>query len=185
LHGAAICNKMKAKRLFLGIRIPDSLSDLLSGITAAGNIRLNFTPKENLHITVQFLGNISEENIPELLKKLSGVKEFSSFFLQPTGYKEVRKRGKLEMVWVTFFRSEEFIALANYTFRVLGTKPDHAPQPHITLVRCKGLISENPFKILPDISEFSFRVDQLILFESILGKSSSTYIELYQWNLKN
>lgn len=63
---------MSTKRLFLGVRLPQNVMDLLATVQQAAGTRdtehaLRWVRPENLHVTLHFLGDTDEEIIPEVV----------------------------------------------------------------------------------------------------------------------
>ncbi len=63
---------MSTKRLFLGVRLPRAVIDLLTTVQQAAEKRdvenaLRWVRPENLHITLHFLGDTEEELVPEII----------------------------------------------------------------------------------------------------------------------
>lgn len=63
----------EAERLFIAVTLPKNLSELLKKACAEWSGEMKFakwTHSEDYHITLQFLGDVSRKDIPELLKAL-------------------------------------------------------------------------------------------------------------------
>ena len=74
---------MGIKRLFVAVSLPSSLKEALfqKYCKLLGSESFKLVEKQNLHLTLKFLGNFPEEKIPELckaLEKVSAVKKFSA-----------------------------------------------------------------------------------------------------------
>ncbi len=150
--------------------------------------------KENLHLTLLFLGEVSKEKV-EILKKLlsQAGKEFSSFELQtdkvilaPPNYKGVPR-----MIWITFKESSQLKSLR----KILEVKlkdyfffPKEEFIPHLTLVRfrtfyLKRFWPENFPQDLEKKFNLKFKVEEITLFESKLYPKGPEYIPLAKFKL--
>ena len=61
------------KRVFIGIPIGSKIESILSSVKSAVNCNpshIKWILVENIHLTLSFLGNISDRNIPEIIKSL-------------------------------------------------------------------------------------------------------------------
>ena len=88
-------------RLFLALRLPAEVVDALADwqsheLGAAGDVRL--VPRENLHVTLAFLGPRPARELPavlDVLRRAAGDSEPSHFDV--TGYRETRSVGMLTL----------------------------------------------------------------------------------------
>ncbi len=167
-------------RIFIAINLPEKIKKELSSFQAKWpELPCRWTKKENLHITLEFLGCITDEELIELCQKTkemaSGKKVFS-IHLNKICYGPPSRLDKVEnrpprMVWVMGERIKEF----NLT-------------PHITLGRIKiwqfrQIEPEERPEINEDI-DLSFEVNSIEVMESELKKGGSKYIILETCNLK-
>jgi 2'-5' RNA ligase len=160
---------MQRKRLFIAIDLPAENSREIYKICE--NIKgIRWTKKEQLHLTLYFIGNTDVEIIPQLSEKLSALK-FPSFELTVSG--------------TGFFRSNIFFLelddseilnclkaqIDSVVSKILGIEPSPCDfVPHITIARFKHRLSfkksdslEQKFeKILPQ----KFTVNKFTLYES-------------------
>ncbi|MFQ5335389.1 MAG: RNA 2',3'-cyclic phosphodiesterase, partial [Flavobacteriales bacterium] len=93
--------KDKKKRLFSGIEIPENIKSeltlLSTGITERANLR--FVPPENMHITLQFYGNVPEEDIPDLKRHLEQASANTKPFELPFSKLLCFPEKKPRMIW--------------------------------------------------------------------------------------
>jgi RNA 2',3'-cyclic 3'-phosphodiesterase len=88
-------------RLFLALRVPDDGVDALAGwqaseLGAADAVRL--VPRENLHVTLAFLGSRPAGELPAILDVLRRAAAGSApLRLDATGYRETRSVGMLTL----------------------------------------------------------------------------------------
>ncbi len=125
----------------LPLKIQESYLTFIKDYMKISGVR--WTRKENLHMTLFFIGEIEEDQLTEVKEKLQpillGWKAFDIKF------EKVSFRGKIlspEMIWAQFEKSEEFsrnaekirAAVSEY-MTIVPRHPE--PIPHITLARLK------------------------------------------------
>lgn len=143
---------MKKKRLFIAIPLPDYIKEILTDAAQiTENAQIKWVPKENLHITLLFLGNTDENRLPEIIGKIEEITSQCAIF--SLDFKElltIVKNGKPIMIWAEFLEHEQFKKLVELLCKFLChqdtkaqsstkffKKPDHKPRPHVTLARIK------------------------------------------------
>lgn len=182
------------QRLFLAIPIVKSYANNLSLYQHAlyqrlskqtDNLRL--TPRENLHVTLVFIGNTPSENVSAIIKEVQkATKELQPFTLTPKSIMQLPSDDKARAVCLTFNDSKEFNDLQSKLYEAVhSVQPTQPPKPiiHTTLMRASKLdISDNT--PLPDVELSPLSVDTFTLFESKLNRNGSTYQPLETFNLK-
>lgn len=115
----------------------------------------NPVAKENLHITVKFLGEIDKERVPEIRNVIQKyAKKIEPFSITLTGMGAFPSPKRPKVVWVGGKKDKKLVRLAQKIRKELerrGFKKDqHSYTTHITLARVdwytdelKRLISEN------------------------------------------
>lgn len=124
-------------RLFIAIQLEEQILDEL--VTAQNVLKKcgRCTPKENLHLTLKFLGEVNDpERIISALKEVNtcsfdlSILHLGSF---ETGY-----RGTI--VWAAFAESKELLLLKNRIDAAIPSfKDDHPFKEHITIVRASAV----------------------------------------------
>ena len=159
------------------------------------NLPIRWTKKENLHITLSFLGKTKDELIPSLINSVEEVclehrpfsLEFNKICYGPTSENP-------RMIWIIGKKSKEIGELKNDLEKNLSSMPKQDPSvfrggfsPHITL----GRIRRNDFReiepekrpvINVDIS-IKFEVTSIDIIESLLGPTGAQYTILQSVNL--
>jgi 2'-5' RNA ligase len=146
---------------------------------------LSWVREENLHITVLFLGETDESNIISIEQKLSALRMYSPFHLQCQEVIPISRRGKLSMIWAAFEDSPAFVELATRVSEVLNHPADHDPVPHVTLARVKRGLSVKAGGIeFPAVSSYTWQVEKIGLWASVLSPQGSAYTVLREWELE-
>lgn len=163
------------RRIFVAINLPESVKKELNSYQFKWpELPCRWTKKENLHITVEFLGYLADEEIVELCQRTKEIASKKSPFIVrlnkicygPPDKKPVR------MVWAIGERIKEF----NIT-------------PHITLGRLKmwefrRMEPEERPQINEDI-EIEFEVCSIEIMESQLKRGGPAYTVLQSYPLLN
>lgn len=150
-------------------------------------IRGKFVEKENLHLTLKFLGEINEHEISEIkeiLDKLKIEKFFASLgncgFFSPSF---------IRVLWVSLNPREKFFELhekIENSLKELRIKKENRKfEPHITLVRIKKVEREEFLKKLSEVEvgPIKFEVSSFFLKKSTLTKEGPVYENLLEFKL--
>lgn len=183
------------KRLFVAVPIIETVRKLVAGgILADERFRkmpVRWTSVQNLHLTLQFLGNVEEKRIPDL-KKLMDELEISSGSrdLEFTSVGAFPNKTAPNILWLgirdnTALKQVQRLLtneLLKYHFEV-----DKKPyRPHLTLGRVKNeqLLSADSMKFLCaafDQAEIgNSPLDRITLFESLLRPAGPIYSSVYE-----
>ncbi|MCX7877941.1 MAG: RNA 2',3'-cyclic phosphodiesterase [Ignavibacteria bacterium] len=187
---------MKNIRAFLSFNLSEGEKKILSGYQEKLKNLLTTCPvkwedPEKFHLTIRFLGNVSEENIKMLIFTCERLK-FSfdeiKFRLTGTGFFPDRKRPR-----VIFFEFAEISSSCNtiITFidkiiRNFGVKTENKFVPHITTGRFPKNTRteiENNFSYIPEPIEISF--NSFYLMKSILTSSGSVYEVIHEFKFNS
>lgn len=189
-----------AFRAFVAVEIGDAALDLLTDWLSREAPRFpgfRFVSRENLHITLQFLGDVDRARTGPLTDTLrSSVEGFPEFCLGLGEAGSFPERGFPRILHVSVDKGrDELVGLAGRVRAALasqGFRPDRPFVPHITLGRARerggrahaaGQSTAASFResfrnflsSRGDVS-VSWRVSRVLLMESILGRGGPTYI---------
>ena len=163
-------------RLFIAIPLRNNMKKLVRDIQNSfreQNIRGNYTPEENLHITLAFIG---EYNDPDEVLEAVG-----SISFQPFSVTMDRVGCFDEIWWAGFAESEEMNSLAGKVRRALaeaGIPYDRKKfKAHVTALR-KPRYDRQGRKIPVSIEPETMQVDRISLMRSVRGKNGMIYTEL-------
>ncbi len=172
-------------RLFIAIPLPDEVKDnalLLQDALDKKDFR--FVKRDNLEMTIAFLGEIDEKKVPDIMKKLEKIR-FNAFNLKTKNIGFFPSIKKVRVVWIGLEENEEFYRLQHEIRTVFNFK--EKLMPHITIARARELIMDkenNWKKKLSEVThdEVGFLVDRFILYESIPGSNGYEHKELIVFN---
>jgi len=117
------------------------------------DLPVRWVRKENFHLTLNFLGYVAGENIPELCESIRKVaKNIQSFELEFQKIEAGPDNRVKKMIWATGEKSEELAELKYQLDKALGflAREKREFRPHITLGRIKR---EQWRKIFPRATE--------------------------------
>jgi len=187
----------KRHRVFIAINLPEEIKrDLARYEKKWPELPAKWTAKDSLHITLEFMGGLTDEEIGEVCFAVKEIAESHSSF--PVDLKKVLygPEGKFppRMVWVEGEKSKELSDLKkdlqDRLLEKVRFKPDeNSFSPHITLAR----ISEWEFKRInpeevPEINEdvdLNFSVEAIEVMESELTHKGPRYTILESHELQN
>lgn len=165
---------MKSRhRIFIAINLPEDIKKaLFFHIERLSELPAKWTAKENLHITLEFLGNISDEELLDVFKDTRELADKHTIFdlkLDKICYGPSGKTPR--MVWAIGPKIEELNLI-----------------PHVTLARIRKwdwqrIEPEERPEVDEDIN-LEFSVDSIEVMESVLRRSGPEYMVLESFKLK-
>jgi 2'-5' RNA ligase len=198
----------KRHRVFIAINLPDDIKRELikhqekfkNKFIFVGEDGENFdlakwTIKDNLHITLEFLGYLTDQEIADtcqITKEIAQNHESFSVNLNKIEYGP-KNKAFASMIWASGEKSKEVSELKNNLQNALLESVNFKPEsrgfiPHITLARLKEWqlkaisIEEQP-EIAEDIN-LIFTVESIEVMESVMKKGGAQYEILESCELK-
>jgi len=165
-------------RIFVAVEI--SNNDVLDSIKKIQN-EINIVAKpvnlENLHFTLQFLGEITDEISKKIIDALNTI-EFSSFKINLKGVGAFPKPKFARVIWIGVDENggNMLIQLAKKVEKVLkplGFSPDKPFKPHITIFRIKKKVGDIT-KELDDQKMADFGIQEITSFKLKKSELTST-----------
>lgn len=180
-------------RVFVAFPVPSILTEELKSIREQNNSLkgIRWTPLPNLHVTLFFLGEVSEKNLTPINLALSKVIECTPCF--KIEFEKITLAGKKKqggMIWARFYKNDFYATLSTnlhhavHSFLIVQPVLKD-PVPHITLARFRreteidqiNLFFENNFS-LPEINCCE-------LWKSVQTKKGVVYKSLRRFELCN
>jgi len=173
---------MNKHRIFIAINLPKEVKQELSKYRWE-DLPCKWTKEDNLHITLEFLGYITDEQLGEVLKETREFAEGLESFeikLDKIVYGPSNK-----YVWAVGPKVEklDLIPARNAT----QAKHSVAGGPHITLARIKKWdwqrieLDERP--VIDEDIEITFSVNSIDVMESVLKKTGPEYTIIESFKL--
>lgn len=138
---------MRQMRLFIAVNFPDEIKRALgSFIKTLSKVPsdLKWVGEENLHLTVQFLGNVSEEQVPAvstaLQNSMAGIAPFKLILEGVGAFPSVERP---RVLWVGISGETTSLFLLHRQVQremgLLGFEPEKRKfSPHLTLARARS-----------------------------------------------
>jgi len=175
-------------RIFIAIDLPEDIKQELIAYQANWpELPVRWTKIENLHITLSFLGYLSDEEIAAVCEATKGVTQENKSFRLRLNRLLYGPEKKLppRMIWVDVERSDVLAQLKDEVEKGLMEKIGFFPEKryfssHITLGRIRGwewrrIEPENRPNVEQEIS-LEFQVDSIDVMESKLKRTGAEYI---------
>ncbi len=190
-------------RAFLAIDLPWKLKKKiyeLSLLPIPDSLKVKWVEEKNLHLTLKFFGNISENLLEELYKEtFNSFQNFISFELVINDLGYFSEKASPRVVWIGIKDEEKKLAEVYENLKKIFKKykikdTSEKFHPHITLFRIKKLGSKEDFeKYFNKLSSranfllknLKFSVSDLTFYKSTLYSSGPVYEVLYKVYFKN
>ena len=169
-----------SKRVFLAINISTKLkekiaADFLDKLQIKG---LKPVKKENLHLTMKFLGDCSEDAIEIIIHKLQALNKIKKFEIELKGIGDFEKK----VIWIGVTKSNDELVKINSQINSLLSLGEEKFSSHLTLARNKFLDHDKLTDILNELNKIEFKEkifsESLDLMESKLTPNGPKYFVL-------
>jgi RNA 2',3'-cyclic 3'-phosphodiesterase len=172
-------------RAFIAVACPPEAKEKLAN--AANRFRplgdLKNVEKENIHLTLRFLGEVPEGKMDDLIETLSSFKRPGGFNVCIKGLGAFPGPGSPRVLWAGAEKGDkelrELHEAVDSAIASLGYEKDARFSSHYTIARVKSLKDRNGFKEL--LAEYKeeifgcFHVDSFNLMKSALHRTGPTY----------
>jgi 2'-5' RNA ligase len=175
-------------RLFVSVDLPAELADSVREVQELfeGASGLNVTDPEQAHVTMQFLGDVSEDRLPALERELAAAVDDAGvdpFTVRYGGLGVFPSLEYISVVWLGVEQGGAELTRLHEAIEArttaMGFDPeDHEFTPHVTLARMdhaggKELVRKLVREREPTVGEA--RVDEVRLTESTLTDAGPVY----------
>ncbi|HSQ25606.1 MAG TPA: RNA 2',3'-cyclic phosphodiesterase [Anaerolineales bacterium] len=192
---------MSVIRAFIAISVSEEIYGRLDNIIFELKERLpdsplRWVPTRNIHLTIKFLGNVSEANLEVLKNTLQReISSNPSFEISVGRFGAFPSVNRPRVLWVGMEAPKQlFIIQAgveNLTTRLGYPKEERPLSPHLTLARVARNASPQEVRsISQTISGYevgflgAFRVGEIHLYRSDLQSSGAVYTRLFSVRLQ-
>ncbi|HEX2580518.1 MAG TPA: RNA 2',3'-cyclic phosphodiesterase [Dongiaceae bacterium] len=176
-------------RLFIALELPDAVRRQLATLSG-GLPGMHWTPSENYHLTLRFLGETDRQAADDIDAMLAGV-HAPAFSLTLQGIDCFAAGNRIRTLWAGTSREPGLQHLRDKIESACvrsGLAPDgHRFTPHVSLGRARDplprsklqeyLVQHGLFKTQP------FAVTEFTLFASMLGGTHAVYRVLRRYSL--
>ncbi len=195
----------KRHKIFVAINLPGDIKKQLFLYSQKFlDLPARWVPKDNLHITLEFLGALTDMEIGEICVAVKEVAERHGSFtieLQKVLYGPPLRQGSAgqaqtipKMVWVEGKKSKELAMIRQDLENTLTEKISFIPEsrafaPHITLARINAMefrqIEPEEVPEINEVIDLAFTVESIEVMESEMRKGGPVYTILESHNLNN
>jgi len=173
-------------RCFFSIEIPEKIKDEVIKSQLEVKCDSKLVKKEQLHLTLLFLGEVEKEKIEALSEKLSQFK-FPSFEVQLKNAGAFPSEKNPRVFWIGVESSEikKLHDQLKKTVNSLGIETENREfKPHLTLGRVKEKCNLKKWVEQNTKTFGSFNADSFFLKQSVFDKNGVAYETLAKVNLK-
>lgn len=177
-------------RCFIAIEIPEtikkSIADITNSLKKSGS-DVKWVSDENIHITLQFLGETEESLIPDIKRALNKIlAPYSPFYIKIADVGCFPSARRPRVIWVGMEESQSMINLYNDISSEMVKfgyqKEERGFTPHLTIGRVKS--NRNMGELLRKLDELTvtdfpdFEVHNVTIMKSELKPSGAKYYGL-------
>jgi RNA 2',3'-cyclic 3'-phosphodiesterase len=166
-------------RIFVGIFLPDNLKSSVVETQKRIEklpIECKLVEEKNLHVSLDFIGDVEENELEEIKNKISDLaKSFKPFQVEIGDLKLIPSERFVRVI-AFGINSIELSSLGEEIQKKIG---GDAKPPHLTLCRVKKVLSKNEllddFSIIEKEKIGSFKVSSIQLIKSELRREGPVY----------
>jgi RNA 2',3'-cyclic 3'-phosphodiesterase len=184
-------------RSFLAIELPEALKEVILGYFQALRqvpSQVKWVPAHQVHLTIKFFGAIAPETVGRISQALGKVvSDYPRFDLALKGIGAFPNLFRPRVIWTGLSGDtemlQEFYQTIEHALVPLGIPREKRPfHAHLTMGRNKmNQVNEPLYRLLsnwPDKEGPSFKVEEVVLFQSDLKPSGPVYTTLGVFSLK-
>ena len=175
-------------RLFVAVDLPDTIKKQLEALRH-GIPDAKWVPEGNAHLTLAFLGEISDADLGDIGLALGRISH-TSFDLKIRSVDVFGNARRPRVLWAGIQSNSDLEALQQKVCNALGqagfSLEERRFRPHITLARIHMSPYERVRSFLTDHSLFclpEFEISSFTLFSSHLAHSGAIYTEEFSFDL--
>ena len=173
------------KRVFIGIPVGDNIKSILSIVKSVVNCNpsyIKWIPVENIHLTLSFLGNIANKNLPHLIQSVEKNITSNNFQIRITDTGVFPSSKSPKVLWLGISKgTDELTSLqlkVEKSIRKFNENHHRATfNPHITIAKIRRLYRK--IDVLPFLntvySPIELDVNSIYLYESLLFAEGAQY----------
>ena len=179
----------------MAIDVPEEIKEKIISLQkeiGKCNADLKFVERENLHLTIKFFGELSDEKVLEIEKAIENVvSRVNGFEIEVSSIGVFPSLSYLRVIWISIARGRENIFflhdLLEKEFEKIGIKKDREFEAHLTIARVRS--ARNKEALIKKIKELSnshfgrFIVKEIKLKESKLTSKGPIYRDVKKFQL--
>lgn len=190
----------KQLRLFVALETPEDLKARLRALQAELRDRLrgseiSWTKPEQIHLTLRFLGGVSDVSVPELAESLrANLAGMRSFQVRAKGIGCFPGPRRPRVIWVGLSGDlQEMESVQKAVAHACGSFTDEAEEkefrPHLTIARVKALGPGDGAVLVESCDRWAeeafgaWTVREVLLYRSVLGAGGAKHTVLASFPL--
>jgi len=165
-------------RSFIAIELPKHVQSQIFHVSEtlknSGVVVGKFVEKENLHLTLRFLGDTDEQKIEEIKKELSGIK-MKKFEAETGNMGFFPSPEYIRIIWIELISKKihDLQKKINDELMKIGfLEEERGFSSHVTLARIKAVKDKNLF--LSELNKLHFKKQKFSIENFVLMKSELT-----------
>ena len=187
-----------AIRSFLAFELPPDIKQEVTRISLEvkkSGLEAGWVKPGNIHLTMVFLGDVNEKDIPAVISSIDNVTvKYESFDISLGGmglFPDIRRP---RVLWLGLDGEIERLGSLRDDLQIpleaFGIEQEKRLfKPHLTLGRFRRPVKDRNLlgKVIDDFSDisgFNRKLHELILFKSELKPGGSVYTKIHSWPLK-
>lgn len=180
-------------KLFVSLNLPKEIRDKINALRLEVDPkenRLKWEPKEKLHLTLKFIGDVDETVEKSILEELIFIKNYSVIYCETTHFGFFFSRNRPKILWLGLHTDKIIFNLVeelnSRLEKFLISREKKKFTSHITILRIRGNIGERfieKFKNF-EVPKIKFRAGEISLMKSELLPLGSVYEEIKKYKLK-
>ena len=177
-------------RVFVAVELPDKVKDnIMRSVEQLKHFttRGKFVERENLHVTLHFLGEVASHDLIFVQSAMDGIRHFPAPQIALQQF--VSLRGS-DVVCAKIRQQSDTLSLLHDNLGKLLEEnrfdvEHRAYRPHVTVLR-KPAFSLPFSEVTKNVDVFNkpFAATEIVLYQSILNNDAPVYKELYRISLK-
>lgn len=188
------------KRVFIAMPLPDEVRGFLNRIVQRlkkGCLRnvVKWVERANFHQTLVFLGYKTDSEIKDVISVFETIEIKEPLFLSLKKLEFYPDLRRAQIIRMALGKQEEkltrYFHFLRQKFELSGYEFDTRFSPHITLGRVRNVRGKRLFsdEVITEVQDFlkeedvCFILDKVVLYESFLTSTGSTYNPLYTIDL--
>ncbi len=182
-------------RAFIAVRISDDQRDRVAEVLdrlSSHDVRVKWVDPKNMHITLKFLGDMAEENLPAIFDAIEdALQESRRFEMKLAGLGQFPPRKPPRVIWAGiesgYDSLKDIAAKIEKAVEPFGFEPEKRKfSAHVTIGRVKN--NKNIRLVTDDLEKIRFdspgaAVSEVVFFKSDLTPTGPIYTPLRRFEL--
>ena len=179
-------------RLFVALNLPEEVIEQIISLRnkISKSLNIKWEPNKKLHLTIKFIGDVSNEMMNQIADELSFITNYTSIKCSVSKFGFFYRDSRPIILWAGLIVCDhlnKIIIQINLNLNNLSIPIEQRKfNPHITLLRIKNkpeINFVNNFKNYT-FKPILFNANSITLYKSILHPEESEYIKIKNYKLK-